>query len=120
MANKHFRRMWLSVLLLALTGYLSLKAAPNKVVRILQTNSAGDNVQIIDPVTNKVVGEITGIEVVRNPAVIESSAPTVISLQPKNYVLPVTRAKTMPTVRGNSRIANRVFSRNHPISHAGN
>jgi YVTN family beta-propeller protein len=31
--------------------------------RIVQTNSAGDNVHIIDPATNKVVGEITGIEV---------------------------------------------------------
>jgi YVTN family beta-propeller protein len=32
-------------------------------VRIIQTNSAGDNVHIIDPGTNRVVGEITGIEV---------------------------------------------------------
>ncbi len=32
-------------------------------VRIIQTNSAGDNVHIIDPATNTVVGEITGIEV---------------------------------------------------------
>jgi YVTN family beta-propeller protein len=32
-------------------------------VRIIQTNSAGDNVSIIDPATNKVVGEIRGIEV---------------------------------------------------------
>jgi YVTN family beta-propeller protein len=32
-------------------------------VRIIQTNSAGDNVSIIDPVTNKVVGTINGIEV---------------------------------------------------------
>jgi len=32
-------------------------------VRIIQTNSAGDNVHIIDPATNKVVGQITGIEV---------------------------------------------------------
>ena len=31
-------------------------------VRIIQTNSAGDNVHLIDPATNKVVGEITGIE----------------------------------------------------------
>src|SRR5256885_9385666 len=37
-------------------------AAPGK-VRIIQTNSAGDTVSIIDPVTNKVVAEITGIEV---------------------------------------------------------
>jgi len=32
-------------------------------VRIIQTNSAGDDVSIIDPVTNKVVGTIHGIEV---------------------------------------------------------
>src|SRR3954447_20812903 len=32
-------------------------------VRIIQTNSAGDNVHIIDPATNKVVGIISGIEV---------------------------------------------------------
>src|SRR5262245_402290 len=37
-------------------------AAPGK-VRIIQTNAAGDDVHIIDPVTNKVVGRITGIEV---------------------------------------------------------
>src|SRR5215471_1249078 len=34
-----------------------------KNVRIIQTNSAGDNVDIIDPVANKVVGSISGIEV---------------------------------------------------------
>src|SRR5207244_3363788 len=32
-------------------------------VRIIQTTSAGDTVSIIDPVTNKVVGEVKGIEV---------------------------------------------------------
>jgi YVTN family beta-propeller protein len=32
-------------------------------VRIIQTNSAGDDVSIIDPSTNKVVGIIQGIEV---------------------------------------------------------
>ncbi|MBV9743407.1 MAG: beta-propeller fold lactonase family protein [Acidobacteriia bacterium] len=32
-------------------------------VRIIQTNSAGDDISIIDPVTNKVVGVIHGIEV---------------------------------------------------------
>src|SRR5262245_66067814 len=30
---------------------------------MIQTNSAGDSVTIIDPATNKVVGEISGIEV---------------------------------------------------------
>ena len=46
----------LGLLLLA----LPLAAAT---VRIIQTNSAGDDVSIIDPVTNKVVGVIHGIEV---------------------------------------------------------
>src|SRR5262249_19711634 len=35
----------------------------NAKVRIIQTNSAGDNVHIIDPATNTVVGVISGIEV---------------------------------------------------------
>jgi YVTN family beta-propeller protein len=35
---------------------------PQRVV-IVQTNAAGDNVHLIDPAANKVVGEITGIEV---------------------------------------------------------
>jgi YVTN family beta-propeller protein len=32
-------------------------------VRILQTNSGGDNIHLIDPVTNKVVGEVKGVPV---------------------------------------------------------
>ena len=38
-------------------------SSPRGKVRIIQTNSAGDNVHIIDPATNTVVGEINGIEV---------------------------------------------------------
>ena len=41
---------------------LPMTVAAQGTVRIVQTNSAGDNVHIIDPVTNTVVGEITGIE----------------------------------------------------------
>ena len=41
---------------------LPMMAAAQGTVRIVQTNSAGDNVHLIDPVTNTVVGEITGIE----------------------------------------------------------
>ena len=47
---------------------LSLQAAGKRVV-IVQTNSAGDNVSIIDPATNKVVGVINGIEVNHGAAV---------------------------------------------------
>src|SRR6476646_8318499 len=49
------------VLILALPlAALTLHAAT---VRIVQTNAAGDSVMLIDPATNKVVGEIGGIEV---------------------------------------------------------
>jgi YVTN family beta-propeller protein len=42
-------------------GPAAASAAQGK-VRIIQTNSAGDNVQLIDPDTNTVVGVISGIE----------------------------------------------------------
>ena len=41
---------------------MPLTAAAQSQVRILQSNAAGDRVHIIDPVTNKVVAEIKGIE----------------------------------------------------------
>jgi YVTN family beta-propeller protein len=50
-----------SITVVALVLCAASLAAQNK-VRIIQTNSAGDNVHLIDPATNKVVGEITGIE----------------------------------------------------------
>ena len=53
-------------LTLVLPLALSLQAAT---VRIVQTNAAGDSVMLIDPDTNKVVGEITGIEVNHGAAV---------------------------------------------------
>ena len=34
-----------------------------RVARIIQTNAAGDNIHLIDPATNKVVGVINDIEV---------------------------------------------------------
>lgn len=48
----------LAIVLLA----LPLSAADRRVV-IIQTNAAGDNIHFIDPATDTIVGEITGIEV---------------------------------------------------------
>jgi YVTN family beta-propeller protein len=45
----------------ALVGLLSVNAQAQ--VRIVQTNSGGDNISLIDPATNKVVGEIKGIPI---------------------------------------------------------
>lgn len=48
-------------LIAAVATALPLAAAMK--ARVIQTNSAGDNVHVIDPATNKVVGTIEGIEV---------------------------------------------------------
>ena len=56
------RRMSMLCLAVATILLLPVKAAAQSIVRIVQTNSAGDNVHLIDPATNTVVGEITGIE----------------------------------------------------------
>jgi YVTN family beta-propeller protein len=53
-------RTKLSVVLLCVLAVATVRAAT---VRIVQTNAAGDSVMLIDPATNKVVGEIAGIEV---------------------------------------------------------
>ena len=61
-------RPFLAVAAGVLLCTVSVRTADRK-VRIIQTNSAGDNVHVIDPVTNKVVGVITGIEVSHGAAV---------------------------------------------------
>ncbi|HLX42400.1 MAG TPA: cytochrome D1 domain-containing protein [Bryobacteraceae bacterium] len=53
----------------AYLGFLVALPLAASTVRIIQTNSAGDNVSIIDPATNKVVGIISGIEVSHGAAV---------------------------------------------------
>jgi YVTN family beta-propeller protein len=57
----HAHRLWVSVVAVGLLCPSPLGAQQK--VRIIQTNSAGDNVHLIDPATNKVVGVIEGIEV---------------------------------------------------------
>jgi YVTN family beta-propeller protein len=61
MRNRHSLYRCAAVLAAILVWMIPL-AGQNK-VRIIQTNSAGDNLHIIDPATNKVVGVISGIEV---------------------------------------------------------
>src|SRR5712664_2432792 len=50
-----FRHLWLLLALAALP-------ASADTVRVYITNSAGDNIHVIDPATNKVVQVISGIE----------------------------------------------------------
>ena len=71
MTNKQVFRGGLTALagIVLCTVSFSLAAAQQSKLRIVQTNSAGDNIHIIDPVTNKVVGEIKGIEAPHGVAV---------------------------------------------------
>ena len=71
-------------------------AAQNK-VRIIQTNSAGDDVHVIDPVTNNVVGVITGIEVSHGAGVAPDGSRIYISDEAES-ALAVVDAKTLKVV----------------------
>lgn len=68
--------------------------APATKVRVIQTNAAGDNVHIIDPATNKVVGEITGIEVGHGAATAPDGSKIYISNEADN-TLDVVDGKTL-------------------------
>ena len=67
-------------------------------VRILQTNSAGDNVSVIDPTTNKVVGEIRGIEVNHGAAAAPDGSRYYISNE-GNTSLDIVDAKTLSVIK---------------------
>src|SRR4029079_13716628 len=49
--------------LLLATSLLMVPSIAPAQVRVLQTNSGGDNIHLIDPATNKIVGEITGVPI---------------------------------------------------------
>ena len=72
-------------------------AASDK-VRIIQTNSAGDSVSIIDPVTNKVVGEIADIEVNHGAAVAPDGRRIYISNEAAS-TLDVADGKTLKVIK---------------------
>ncbi len=63
-------------------------------VRIIQTNSAGDNVHVIDPATNKVVGVISDIEVSHGAGVAPDGSRIYVSDEAMS-TLDVVDAKTL-------------------------
>jgi YVTN family beta-propeller protein len=82
-------------MVLALLLALPLAAST---VRIIQTNSAGDDVSIIDPATNKVVGTITGIEVNHGAAAAPDGSRYYISNEGRS-TLDVVDRKTLAITR---------------------
>jgi YVTN family beta-propeller protein len=74
-----------------------LNGADSK-VRIVQTNSAGDSVTLIDPATNKVVGEIKDIEVNHGAAVAPDGTRLYISNEAES-TLDVVDARTLKVTK---------------------
>ena len=67
-------------------------------VRIVQTNSAGDNVSLIDPVTNTVVAEITGIEVNHGAAAAPDGSRFYFSNE-ADHTLDIVSGKTLTVIK---------------------
>jgi YVTN family beta-propeller protein len=74
--------------------------------RIVQTNSAGDNVHIIDPATNTVVGEVVGIEVGHGAAAAPDGSRLYVSNE-ADSTLDVVDARTL-------RVMSKVKLTGHP------
>src|SRR6266403_69784 len=84
--------------ILLCTVSFSLAAAQQSKLRIVQTNSAGDNVSIIDPATNKVVGEIKGIELPHGVAVAPDGSRIYVS-EEAGFTLTVVDGKTLQVTK---------------------
>ena len=84
----------------------AVSTASDRKVRIIQTNSAGDNIHVIDPETNKVVGVITGIEVNHGAAVAPDGSRIYVSDE-ADSTLDVVDAKTL-------KVTHRIPLSGHP------
>src|SRR6266567_5035915 len=100
MTNKQLLRVGLTALagIALCTVSISSAAAQQSKLRIIQTNSAGDNIHIIDPATNKVVGEIKGIEASHGIAVAPDGSRIYISEEAQK-TLTVVDGKTLQVTK---------------------
>ena len=100
MTSKHAFRGGLAALagiVLCTVSFSSVDAQQSK-LRIVQTNSAGDNVHIIDAASNKVVGEIKGIEAPHGLAVAPDGSRIYVSEQ-ADKTLVVIDGKTLQVTK---------------------
>src|SRR6266699_4183807 len=100
MTNKQVFRGGLTVLagVALCTASFSPAAAQGSKLRIIQTNSAGDNIHIIDPATNKVVGEIKGIEATHGIAASRDGSRIYVSEEAQK-TLDVVDGKTLEVIK---------------------
>jgi YVTN family beta-propeller protein len=83
-------------ILIALTAVAAL--LPAQTVRVLQTNAAGDNIHVIDPATNRVVGTIEDIEVPHGVAIAPDGARIYVTDESLD-TLDVVDAKTLKVTK---------------------
>lgn len=79
-------------------GLILLSSAASAQVRIVQTNSQGDNIHLIDPASNKIVGEIKGVPVNHGAAAAPDGSRIYISSEAEQ-TLHVVDSKTLQTVK---------------------
>jgi YVTN family beta-propeller protein len=103
MTIRYATRLGLTVLVATVLFTASLAAQQ---VRIVQTNSAGDNVHLIDPATNKVAGIIEGIEVSHGAGVAPDGKRIYVSDEAES-TLDVVDAKTL-------KVTDRIPLSGHP------
>src|SRR4030095_2035489 len=82
-------------IILFITGLVSVAAAQ---VRIVQTNSAGDNIHLIDPASNTIVGEIKGVPINHGAAADPDGKRFYISSEAEQ-TLHVVDGKTLQTTK---------------------
>ncbi len=85
-------------LLLAMVLLMMPFTASMGQVRIIQTNSAGDNVHLIDPATNKIVAEIKGIEVNHGAAVAPDGSRIYVTNE-ADHTLDVVDGKSLSVIK---------------------
>src|SRR5262245_54238299 len=77
---------------------LTLTAAVSAQVRVVQTNSQGDNIHLIDPATHAIVGEIKGIPINHGAAAAPDGSRLYFSSEGEQ-TLHVVDTKTLQTLK---------------------
>ncbi|HET9195434.1 MAG TPA: cytochrome D1 domain-containing protein [Vicinamibacterales bacterium] len=83
---------------IAAVAILALSTVASAQVRVLQTNSQGDNIHLIDPATNQIVGEIKGVPINHGAAAAPDGSRFYFSSEAEQ-TLHVVDGKTLQTVK---------------------
>src|SRR5262245_21616646 len=83
---------------LALLFFASTASTASAQVRIVQTNSGGDNIHIIDPSTNAIVGEVTGVPINHGAAAAPDGSRLYFSSEAEQ-TLHVVDGKTLKSIK---------------------